>query len=242
MKILFFDLETTGIDPKTANPIELACSVYNVSGKREAGFETKIWSPEWTDIPDEVVELTGITTDECKRWGVTPEDAFHVFRQFTNSCDVLCAHNGTRYDYKILDRLGLVETPKVRVDTRVDIRFTKGISKSRKLIHLCAEHRIPLLAAHTASADVEAMAALFFKYNPLEIIERAKSPLIYIKAGVTRELKDRAKERGYYWDPRKNFMIWYKQIRECDGTYEKDLAAEHFPIFRLPSEYAPPEE
>lgn len=238
MRILFFDFETTGLDTAIADILELACSVYTVSGKREAGFETKVWSPHYKEIPIEVSELTGITQPECEKWGVSPEDALHVFRQFIDNCDVLCAHNGNRYDYKILDRLGL-GARQVRVDSRTDIRFSKNISSSRKLIHLCAEHGIPPFAAHSASADVEAMAALFFKYDAQEIIARAKTPLLYIRAGVTKELKDRAKSRGYFWDFKQ--MVWYKQIREFDADYERALADGQFPIYKLDSDYQPPE-
>ena len=50
---------------------------------------------------------------------------------------------------------------------------------------------------------------------PLEtIIERAASPQVWVRADVTFDHKDKAREKRFQWNPTKK--IWVKQFKQCD--------------------------
>lgn len=69
-KIVFFDTETTGLDPEKDQIIELAAALVT-----ENGIELKIDAfcklPEGEKIPEKIVELTHITDDVLALYEVT---------------------------------------------------------------------------------------------------------------------------------------------------------------------------
>ena len=68
-KIVFFDTETTGLDPEKDQIIELAAVLVT-----EKGIELKIDAfcklPEGEKLPEKIVELTHITDDMLKENGI----------------------------------------------------------------------------------------------------------------------------------------------------------------------------
>ena len=68
-KVIFFDTETTGLDPEKDQIIELAAALVT-----EKGIELKIDAfcklPEGEKIPEKIVELTHITDDMLADKGI----------------------------------------------------------------------------------------------------------------------------------------------------------------------------
>jgi DNA polymerase III alpha subunit (gram-positive type) len=237
--ILFFDFETSGLDTNTCEPTEMAFAVYSEDGKRQAGFQSLIYH-ENLELTQEVTDKTGVNSQQLKEWGIPLEEVMGVFTQFMVKSHFLCAHNLIRYDYKVLNRFGPKINPNMGlIDTIFDIKY-KNVSKSRQLVHLVAEHNRPVLKAHRAMNDVEMLADLFFQYSVDETLARSETPLIYIKAGVTFDTKERAKKLGFRWDAKN--QIWFKAIRMYDSEAEKRAALDQFIITKLPDTYTPPED
>jgi fructose-1,6-bisphosphatase/sedoheptulose 1,7-bisphosphatase-like protein len=97
------------------------------------------------------------------------------------------------------------------IDTAKDIPYPKSIT-TRKLTHLAAEHGFVNQMAHRAVTDVLTMLKVLSFYEAKTVVEWSSSPTIKIKAMVTRETKELAKERGSRWDAPS--VAWFKEIKE----------------------------
>ena len=80
-KIVFFDTETTGLDPEKDQIIELAAALVT-----ENGIELKIDAfcklPEGEKIPEKIVELTHITDDMLALNGAKPNPVYFFKKVF----------------------------------------------------------------------------------------------------------------------------------------------------------------
>lgn len=83
-KIVFFDTETTGLDPEKDQIIELAAALVT-----ENGIELKIDAfcklPEGEKIPEKIVELTHITDDMLADKGIDYREACRIFCNMLHS-------------------------------------------------------------------------------------------------------------------------------------------------------------
>lgn len=118
-KIVFFDTETTGLDPEKDQIIELAAALVT-----ENGIELKIDAfcklPEGEKIPEKIVELTHITDDMLADKGIDYREACRIFCNMlhSNSEVLLVAHN-IQFDLlfilEMFKRCGMVpKAPKLR--------------------------------------------------------------------------------------------------------------------------------
>jgi len=73
-KVIWLDVETTGLDPKTCTIIELAALYEN--GTDKSVFHVYI-KPE--SLPKEIEELTGITMEYLEQNGITEAEAYSQF-------------------------------------------------------------------------------------------------------------------------------------------------------------------
>lgn len=93
-KIIFFDTETTGLDPEKDQIIELAAALVT-----ENGIELKIDAfcklPEGEKIPEKIAELTHITDDMLADKGIDYREACRIFCNMLHSDSevLLVAHN-----------------------------------------------------------------------------------------------------------------------------------------------------
>jgi DNA polymerase-3 subunit epsilon len=109
MNILFYDIETTDLpDWKTPSEaesqphmIQVAASLVD-SERREivSGINLYVIPEGWT-IPEDVTQLTGITTDFARRVGVFEETAANVLYYLWYGCDLRVAHN-EQFDARIM--------------------------------------------------------------------------------------------------------------------------------------------
>ena len=118
-KIVFFDTETTGLDPEKDQIIELAAALVT-----ENGIELKIDAfcklPEGEKIPEKIVELTHITDDMLADKGIDYREACRIFCNMLHSdSEVLLAAHNIQFDLlfilEMFKRCGMVpKAPKLR--------------------------------------------------------------------------------------------------------------------------------
>lgn len=118
-KIVFFDTETTGLDPEKDQIIELAAVLVT-----EKGIELKIDAfcklPESEKLPEKIVELTHITDDMLKENGIPYSEACRAFCNMIHSDSevLLVAHNiqfDLLFTLEMFRRCGMVpKAPKLR--------------------------------------------------------------------------------------------------------------------------------
>lgn len=237
-KILFLDFETDSLDPQLANVLEAGVAVYSDRGRLlRAGSEVfnqpkyNLDSLDFIDLTLRDVEM-GLHHSSVQRF---------LEPYFLDEVSAVVTHNGLHYDLKILDRFDgkRLLSGKTLVDSMFDISFSHKTT-SRRLTHLCSDHGIVTPHPHGALYDCLYLADLFFKYDVEETIKRANTPMVWVRADVTKQNKDLAKKHGFRWDY-KGF-IWYKRIRLFDREKLLEAVGNDFQVLRLEDNYTPPKD
>ena len=103
-RILIFDVETTGLFPNKRDKyvtldkypyiIQLSFVIYNLSTREiEQTYNNYIRIPNNVFIPEEVIKITGITNEICKKNGVDILDALVQLHDAYMLCGIIVAHN-----------------------------------------------------------------------------------------------------------------------------------------------------
>ena len=236
--ICFFDLETSGRDPKTCNIIESAWAVYSLKTKRKIASHSIVVRPK-EKVDDFIESFTKLSNEELMQFGASYHALLASLKDGFLQAHYIAGHNIRNYDLVICNRLelGSCLEDKIIIDTLFDL--PTYLSKSKKLSHVACDYSIFNPFPHQAASDVDTCASLFFKFDPEEVIKLATSPIIYVRANVKRENKELAKERGYRWDGKN--VIWYKEIKESRIEEEKALCDGFFEITKL-LDYTPPKD
>ena len=233
MKILGFDVESTGLDPKQDRITEMGLVLYDSESAvpvRMSGFLVQTGAI----ISEEITRLTGITQAAVEEFGVPAVQAIAAVSQMASKADFFCAHNAP-FDKGFLDveyeRQGKAPLVLPWIDTRTDLpkeAYQKG--KSASLKYLCADHGF-LYSAHRAVNDVLAMLELLSRYDLDKVIKRAQTPNVNVRAVVSFDDRQLAKERGFYWRP--EVKLWVKPLK-ADEVEEEKLKAP-FPVVQMES-------
>lgn len=216
MRIAFIDFEATDKDVKTARITQSAISIYE-DGKEIFHHSELVYKDDYEEINPVAAIITGIRRESLVEFGVLPADFITNFFHNVSTCDYICGHNIKNFDIPLLEAemvraiiLGDLPTP---IDTRFDLPYPDHID-TRKLLYLAAEYGYANPMAHSARHDVDATAFLFYKFKIEDILKRASSPNVWIKADVSFDTKELAKERKFSWNAARK--IWVKQIKLMD--------------------------
>lgn len=224
MRGMFVDFEASDKNVETARITQVAFSVYDFKTQKELFHYSSLVLPEGEYEIDETAGLiTGITKEQLREFGTNLRNVLDIMHKHLLGVEYLVAHNLFAYDYPLLQneikRLGREEfkLPSL-IDSRFDVPWPNHI-ETRKLSYLGAEFGVVNPSAHSARHDVDILAKLFFMFPLDEILDRASSPQIWVRADVSFDHKDKAREKRFMWNPTKK--IWVKQYKECDFKKEK---------------------
>ena len=227
MRILGLDLETSGLDPIKNYITEIGAVLWDTATQKPIYIFNEYLKTRGTFEPvsKEITQLTGITNDHLLEFGVEPTYALNLLRELSKKAEYVVAHNGTLFDKPFLDtamdKMNLAKVTKPWIDTKIDVPYPDSIT-TRKLTFLATEHGFVNPFAHRAILDVLTMLKVLSHYDIDEVAATSKVPTINIRAMVSFEDKDKAKERNYYWDGDKR--IWFKAIKENLLTKEMEDA------------------
>lgn len=161
--VVVFDIETTGLDALTCEIIEIG-AVKISNGKITETFETLI-KPK-AHIPDEIVNLTGITDDMVKDCHSIKQ----ILPDFYKFCydTTIMAYN-IDFDYKFINIAGMklgYNFDMPQIDAMYLARaFIPGL-KNFKLGTVCKRLGVSLENAHRAVHDATATAEVVIKLSP----------------------------------------------------------------------------
>lgn len=224
---LFLDVETTGLDPRKDEIIELAmiAFTYGVDGRIfEIGESFQCFQEPSAPIPEEIKKLTGITDAMVAGQRI---DAGQV-AAFANGAALVVAHNAA-FDRRFAERLSEVFATKPWACSMTQVDWQAEGFEGTKLAYLAmgagffydrhrAEHdcraAIELLAKPLPSSGVPAMARL---------LDNARRPSWRIWAeNSPYDLKDALKARGYRWngDDNPNPRAWYIDVEDTQRDAE----------------------
>lgn len=218
MIILGLDFETTGLEPTTDRVIEIGAVLWDTERKAPLQVQSDFIlhkTEENVTIPEEIQKITGILPEDLTRFGLPAKQAFERLNHLISFAEYVVAHNGNEFDQKFYQaevaRLKIDEDLTPWIDTMTDIPFSEDF-KTRKLTYLAAEHGFLNPFSHRAAFDVLTMLKVLEPYDLGQVTELAKSPTLTVKAAVSYDDREKAKARGYRWNPKDK--IWVKTIKE----------------------------
>jgi len=201
---LFYDTETTGLplfndpseDPRQPHLVQLAARLLDVHTRTSYGSFDVTIAPDGWEIPQDVVDIHGITTAQAQSIGVPEPVALLLLCALWERCDYRVAHNET-FDARII-RIGLkryAEVPgladadewKQQGPAECTARMSTPILNLPPTAKMIAARRThaktpnlgeayahfmgkPLENAHTALADVDACKDIY-----LAMLDRERS-------------------------------------------------------------------
>lgn len=207
---MFLDVESTGLDPLTCEPIELAILPFEY---RLDGGIVAIHSPfhQFNEpsgpIPPEITKITGITNEMVA--GHRIDHA--AVANFIDGAAIVVAHNAA-FDRPIAERISPAFTAKPWACTMSDVDWKDEGFESRRLGELLAAFGL-FFEAHRASDDCEAGVALLAQTAPrsrrrvLETLLATARRLCWRIFAVEApyDARESLRQRGYRWNATPEF-------------------------------------
>lgn len=181
IKLLYFDVESTGVDPIVNDIIQIS-GIVEINDEVKEEFNFRVQPHSYENISKEALEVNGITIEQMKEYP-TPQETLsklikifdkYVFKfnksdkffpvghnirfdidflfQFCKKCNF--NYLGSYLDYHKADTMGLLMS--LMIARKIPV---SGI----KLVNACEENNIELLSAHDALADIRATRLLWKK-------------------------------------------------------------------------------
>ena len=175
--IVFFDIETTGLDKKKDKIIQIGAVKYSPKWKKLDEISHYILPDEPWSITKEAFEKHGLTKEFIEQHGVPLKSIYNEWIKFIDKCDIL-TYNGTICDipfmYAEFGKLGL--DPMILNHRHIDVYSIERKINSNKLEDVYRRYtgKDPI-NAHDANSDSKMTANVFYeqlkRYNLNEIID-----------------------------------------------------------------------
>jgi DNA polymerase III alpha subunit (gram-positive type) len=213
MILLAFDLETTGLNITDDRPIEVGLILHS-TGQNRTLESTSFLVKSDVVVSTEVTEITGITQAAVNKFGYDSESGLRTVQEWFENADAIIGHNVLRFDKRVLDawvkRHGASLPDKLWIDTMTDIPGVAG----EKLGYMAANHGFLNLFPHGALADCQTVLKMASMYNIDEIVKRANTPTIVVRAHQDKNHNQDAKKQKFRWNP--DYKIWWKAVKQTD--------------------------
>ncbi|QQX92795.1 3'-5' exonuclease (plasmid) [Gluconobacter sphaericus] len=202
---LFVDLETTGLDPRQNEIIEIGMVpfIYRIDGLLLGTLPafSRLREPS-IPVPAFVQDLTGLTSERLAGHTISPYEV----AAFAPDASLVIAHNAA-FDRPFLERFCPAFVNKPWACSMEDIPWDQAGFEGRKLGHLGLQAGF-FFDGHRAVDDCQAAIALLghtgFPENRSALsllLERARTVWTRLWAEYAPfELKDTLKARGYRWN------------------------------------------
>ena len=224
-RVLILDTETTGLDWRAENIIELAMLAVDVdlqTGQPVGAVEVyEDFEDPGRPIPAEIVKLTGITNQDVEGQKLNEDK----IKEMVQGADLIVAHNAG-FDRPFVENRLEVFEHKAWACSFAGINWKAQGLGSAKLEFLCSELGW-FYDAHRAQVDCHALLRVLsspLKAQPddmpstglQQLFKAAEQARTVVKAfGSPFETKDKLKARGYRWDA--EAKVWYTAVKSADA-------------------------
>jgi DNA polymerase-3 subunit epsilon len=224
-RILILDTETTGLDWRAENIIELAMLSVDVdlhTGQPVGVVEVyEDFEDPGRPIPSEIVKLTGITDHDVKGQKLNEVK----INAMVERADLIVAHNAG-FDRPFVENRLEVFEHKAWACSFAGINWKAQGLGSAKLEFLCSELGW-FYDAHRAQVDCHALLRVLsspLKAQPedmpltglQQLFKSAEQARTVVKAfGSPFETKDKLKARGYRWDA--EAKVWFTAVKSAEA-------------------------
>lgn len=258
------DFESTGLDVNHHRITEAGVIFFeSESHSIIASLSHFVYDESYPELSQEIIDITGITTDLLKREGKPFPDfckeLYGLMKAY--GLDYFIAHNKS-FDEDIFraelsrhkDQLGPVYNALIKIPwlcSILDVIHPEKF-KSKKLSHLALDYGVPVDPAklHRAADDVLLMVEMFkkAKLNFEDIVARSKIPWVTVRVKIPPPWEDgsvgktKAQENGYGWEMAKGTQgpsfakSWVKRIKENELASEQEKMQYPVVIVQHPSE------
>lgn len=239
---VLLDTETTGLDPREDQVIELAMIVFEYDDRGQVCRVVdrfQALNDPGRPIPAEVVELTGITDAMVTGHAIDPGEVARI----VGPAVVVIAHNGA-FDRKFAERLHRVFATKAWACSLSEVPWRAAGIGSAKLDYLAMRYGL-FHEGHRGLADCEVLLEILARPLPgsveptlKRLLDTARQPTWRVWAlDSPFDMKDRLKARGYRWSDGSdgNPRAWYRDILDAALEAEKQyLTTEIYPHHYIP--------
>ena len=218
--LLIIDTETSGLDPRQDQCLEVGCILFDVPS-RSVLAQQSFLLPVDSNAAEAINRIPAAVTRRPQPW----QEALVWFEHLLDAADLLVAHNAA-FDRQWFG-LGVVPaTSTPWLCTMEDIRWpAERQLRSRPSVRdLALAYGVPVWAAHRALSDCIYIAEVFSRCDDLEqLLERGLEPRQLMRARVSFDERHLAKAAGFRWnDPIKG--AWTRRLSD------REIAGLEFPV------------
>lgn len=182
MTLIFFDIETTGLNPEYHKLVEIGC-IKALDGQIKETFSRLIDPKE--SLPDDIKKMTGLTEEDILNYGIDEEIAIKEFFEFIENYPLI-GHNILNFDVPFIEARGNIKFNNRLSDTLIISKFLAPNLKSHSLRNALNQFGILSDEYHRAVDD----AILTFKLWEI-LKERSKNiEKSFIKNYAEKMFKD----------------------------------------------------
>lgn len=215
-RCLIVDTETTGVDYKKDNVVEIGAVLYSIENGGTL-MQASTLIPLAPGLKNEAEEINNISDRLIAEAGEQRIFFKPVFSAMVESADVILAHKA-EFDMAFLTGMDIqLWSSKPWLCTKSDFKFNKG-KPGDSLINLTLAHGLGVASAHRALTDCQNLARILDTYSPAErdlLFAYALLPRDTYVALTTFQEKELAKARGFQWDGDKK--QWTKRMTETEA-------------------------
>ncbi len=195
--LLIVDTETTGLETKTDQCIEVGAILFHVES-RSILAQNSFLIPSQSNSAEAINKIPAKITRLTQPW----QEGLRYFESMVDMADAVLAHNAA-FDRKWFGIEPLPVIKKPWICSMEDITWPKDRQlKSRPSVRdLALAYEVPVWSAHRALTDCIYLAEVLQRCIELEILlEQGLEPKRLMKALVSFEQRNLAKEAGFRWN------------------------------------------
>lgn len=231
MRLFLFDLETSGLSPKSDSILEYGYIIWDTKYKKPFAQNSVIlFDSDYPTAWPDAERVNGISYEYVSQFGISPKKAIQSLEDLIEhfKIDYLVAHNGKLFDLPFLiaqaDKYQIA-APKIRSTPMIDTKELpfNHAPRSKHLGHLAYDLRVfhDPNEKHSALFDCQLMLGILKTFDLDLVLKSANAKSVKLHAHCTFETKELAKSCGYSWTKPQNQWLKIVKEYEVDGELEK---------------------
>ena len=211
--LLILDTETTGLEPSSAQCIEVGAVLFHVP-QRAVLSQLSFLLPAQANPAEAVNGIAAAVTQLPQPW----QAGLQHFEALRAAADAVLAHNAA-CEAQWFGRAPLPPIHKPWICSMDDIRWPaeRHLRPAPSVRDLALAYGVPVWAAHRALTDCIYLVQVFERCTNLEeLLMAALEPKLLFRANLSYAERHRAKEAGFRWnDPVRG--AWTRRLSEQEA-------------------------
>lgn len=197
INLLILDTETTGLEPVSAQCIEVGAVLFHVPS-RSVLSQVSFLLPAAANPAEHVNGIAAAVTRLCQPW----QAGLQHFLALLAAADAVLAHNAA-FDAKWFGLGLLPPVDKPWICSMDDIEWPpeRQLKTAPSLRDLALAYGVPVWAAHRALTDCTYLVQVLERCDNLEeLLNAATEPKLLYRANIPYAERNKAKQAGFRWN------------------------------------------